>query len=67
MRQEGISEGEDEVENAWAKLGVTVELNDNLGIPNKYFLKGNQITQEQARQHAMNVVGKQMTEKDWNW
>ncbi len=59
--------GEDEVEAAWSKVGITAELYDEIGVNNKYFLNGNQITQEQARQHAMNVVGKQMKESEWKW
>lgn len=54
---------ENEIEKAWATVGITAELDSD--IDNKYFLNGKQITQEDARQHAMKVVGKTITEKDW--
>ena len=55
-----------EIEKAWSTVGITVTL-DNKFVINEYSLNGRKITQEQARQHAMNVVGKQMTESDWKW
>ena len=57
--------GFDEVKNAWEKLGIVANMKH--GYDNEYFLDGQQITQEEARQHAMDVVGKQMTESDWNY
>ena len=56
-----------EIKNAWASLGIETDLNCGAFDDNKYYLNGQEITQEQARQHAMNVVGKQMSESDWKW
>ncbi len=59
-----------EIKKAWKTVGIEAEINgDILGatFSNKYFLDGKQITQEEARQHAMKVTGHYMTEKDWNW
>ena len=55
-----------EIEKAWSTVGITVTLSNEFVI-NEYSLNGRKITQEQARQHAMKVVGKQMTESDWKW
>ena len=64
------SHGE-EITKAWATVGVKAELHSGYiigeGAPNKYFINGQQVTQEQARQHAMKVTGHYMTEKDWKW
>ena len=60
----------EEIEKAWATVGIKAEVSSGpgeFGKKNKYYLKGNQITQEEARQHAMNVTGHHMTKKDWNW
>ncbi|MBR5914157.1 MAG: hypothetical protein IKZ58_07345 [Selenomonadaceae bacterium] len=65
----------DNTEAAWAALGIKCV---SLGIKssgynsvgnthNKYYLNGQQISQEEARQHAMKVTGHYMTEKDWKW
>ena len=58
-----------EVENAWATVGIKARCDYDLycATSNVYSLNGRKITQEQARQHAMKVVGKQMTESDWKW
>jgi len=64
------SHGE-EITKAWATVGVKAELHSGYifgeGEPNKYFINGRQVTQEEARQHAMKVTGHYMTEKDWKW
>ena len=62
----------EEIENAWKTVGITAKLSSgsNLcqsGDPNEYYLNGERITQEAARQHAMKVTGHYMTEKDWKW
>ena len=62
---------DDEIRKAWETVGVKAEINTSFvfgqGKPNKYFIKGQQVTQEDARQHAMKVTGHFMTEKDWKW
>ena len=59
----------DEVENAWKTVGIVFYPNTSPSRcdHNRYYLDGKEITQEEARQHAMNVTGHHMTEKDWNW
>ena len=56
-----------EVENAWAKVGIKARFDYDYGTSNVYSLNGRKITQEQARQHAMEVTGHHMTESDWKW
>ena len=56
-----------EIRKAWADVGINCYLHPGLVGDNQYYLNGKEITQEQARQHAMNVVGKQMTESDWKY
>ena len=61
----------EEITKAWATVGVKAELHSGFifskGEPNKYFIGSQQVTQEQARQHAMKVTGHYMTEEDWKW
>ena len=57
----------EEIKNAWAKVGIKATLAVEYDWQNRYFLDGREITQEEARQHAMNVTGHHMTEADWNW
>ncbi len=67
----GIHDYDDKVRSAWAKLGVSVIVDSgnffSNGDANKYYVNGKQVSQEAARQHAMQVFGKQMTREDWNW
>ena len=68
----GFSAGayNEEIEKAWATVGIKAEVSSpmgDFGADNKYYLNGRQITQEEARQHAMNVTGHHMTESDWKW
>ncbi len=60
-----------EIERAWQSVGITAVLNSgNLvkqGESNTYWLNGRQITQEQARQHAMDVTGVYLTRAQWDW
>ena len=55
-----------EIEKGWSTVGIKAETYVGVGI-NKYYLNGQEITQEQARQHAMNVTGNHMTEADWKY
>ncbi|MBR2180004.1 MAG: hypothetical protein IJ862_06400 [Selenomonadaceae bacterium] len=61
------SYGREKLKEAWLTVGIETKLSKSLSVNNEYYLDGKQITQEQARQHAMEVVGKQMTESDWKW
>ena len=58
---------EEEIENGWAKVGIQAKIAGGDNLSNAYYLNGQEITQEQARQHAMKVTGHHMTESDWNW
>ncbi len=59
------------IQGAWAKVGISAKIKNHYipsnGTSNEYYLNGQQITQEEARQHAMNVTGHYMTESDWKW
>jgi len=59
------------IERAWQSVGITAVLNSgNLvkqGDSNTYWLNGRQLTQEQARQHAMKVTGVYLTRAQWDW
>ena len=58
----------EEIKEAWRTVGIEARfLNASSSCHNAYYLNGKKITQEEARQHAMNVTGHHMTEKDWNW
>ena len=56
-----------EIEKGWASVGINCHCHPGLVGDNSYFLNGKEISQGEARQHAMNVVGKQMTESDWKY
>ena len=60
-----------EIVRGWAKVGVQAIIHSggffNGGAPNKYFINGKQVTQEQARYHAMRVTGHYMNRNDWKW
>ncbi len=56
-----------EIRAAWKSVGISYTLNTSLLHGCTYKLNGKEITQEQARQHAMNVVGRQLKESDWDW
>ena len=59
-----------EIEKAWSTVGIKADVSfalGDFGRDNKYYLNGQEITQEQARQHAMKVTGHYMTESDWKW
>lgn len=56
-----------DIKKGWSTVGIEVTFNGSLMGSNKYYLNSQQITREQAYQHAMNVAGKQMKESDWKW
>ena len=62
----------DEIEKAWASVGVKAKVSSGLGgfgKKNTYqrMDNGQELTQAEARQYAMNFVGRQLKESDWNW
>ena len=59
---------EEEITNAWATVGIKAKIVGGFGISsNEYYLNGREITQEEARRHAMDVMKHYMVESDWNW
>ena len=56
-----------EIERGWATVGIRAEVVYGLGFSNKYYLNGQEITQEDARMHAMRITGKYMNRADWDW
>ena len=59
---------EQEIANAWSTVGIKAKIYGGFAITsNEYYLDGKQITQEEARRHAMEVTGHHMTESDWKW
>ena len=58
---------DEEIESAWDKVVIKVQFNGDKVETNRYFLNNQEITQEQARQHAMKFTGHYMTEKDWKF
>ena len=58
-----------EVAAAWKAVGVQAELNNTGegGRRNEYKIYGYAVTPDRARQHAMNVVGRQLKPSDWQW
>ncbi len=55
-----------EVEKAWAAVGITCKTYSCAN--NSYFIDGRiGISQEEARQFAMQRMGKQLKHSDWYW
>lgn len=54
------------IEDAWEKVGIRADIGTG-SKKNSYYYKGEEITQEQARQHAMEVTGHYMKRSDWDW
>ena len=56
-----------ELRSAWEACGVHLHKIDETG-GNRYVLhSGREVTREQAMNHAMNVIGKQLKKSDWYW
>ena len=60
---------EKEITAAWATVGIKADVTGNICFSNKYkrIDNGQELTQEQARQYAMDFVGRQLKESDWKW
>ena len=58
-----------EIARAWSSVGVAVLLDSGTltsqGDWNEYWVNGEQVTQEQARQYAMKVTGVYITPDQW--
>ena len=62
----------EEIEKAWSTVGIEAKVSSAtgcFGYKNTYkrMDNGQSLTQEEARQYAMNFVGRQLKESDWNW
>lgn len=60
----------EELKKGWATVGITCELSSAAGTnptKNKYYLNGKQISQGEARKHAMQVTGHWMDVGEWQW
>ena len=53
-----------EIARAWSKLGVGFKFGAG-NVPNEYSIDGKKVSREEAMNHAMERVGKHLTEKDW--
>ena len=53
-----------DLKKAWNSLGIELE---NSFSENIYKLNGNKISQKEAWAHAESLVGKHLTEAQWNW
>ena len=62
---------DDEIQNAWKSVGVDAIISTgkwyNCGYDNSYYINGKSVSQYEAMQHAMNVVGRQLKTSDWKW
>ena len=54
-----------EIEAAWKVCGVEAKVKKSYA--NHYYIDGLEVTQSQAMNHAMNVMGKQLKKSDWYW
>ncbi len=52
-----------EVTDAWSKVGVRFEKSGYKA--NKYFINGKEVSQSEAREHAMRVTGRRIRPEEW--
>ena len=53
-----------DIVNSWKSLGIEIEHNFSA---NTYMLHGKKISRAEAWAHAESLVGKHLTEAQWNW
>ena len=56
-----------DLNNAWKSLGVELRARTGFIMKNKYKLNGKEISRDEAWAHAEKLVGKHLTESEWNW
>ena len=56
---------QEEIRQAWRAVGISWSCYS--GKSNEYWKDCRKITREQAYEHAMNVMGKQLKHSDWYW
>jgi hypothetical protein len=54
-----------DIVNSWKSLGI--EIKYSAFVSNDYMLYGKKISREEAWAHAEKLVGKHLTEAQWNW
>ena len=54
-----------EIEAAWKVCGVEAKVKKSYA--NHYYIDGFEVTQSQAMNHAMKVMGKKLKKSDWYW
>ncbi len=54
----------DDLKKSWNSLGIEITYST---AGNEYKLNGNKISREEAWAHAESLVGKHLTEAQWNW
>ena len=66
-----LEDHDSEIADAWKSVGVDATIHSggpiSSGRANTYKINGKEVSHYEAMQHAMNVVGKQMSREDWNW
>ena len=55
------------IKQAWKKVGVDVRTDYGWFFDNTYRIDGKKVSQEKARQHAMEVTGHHMEKREWDW
>ncbi|MBR5908610.1 MAG: hypothetical protein IKZ66_01400 [Schwartzia sp.] len=55
----------DEVERAWAKVGVEAHFMSSDTIKNSYWIGDRNVTRREAFEHAQKVLGKKVKDSDW--
>jgi hypothetical protein len=59
------STAREDVRKSWKSLGIDFKHEYLFG--NEYHLNGKKISREEAWAHAEKLVGKHLTEEQWNW
>ena len=57
---------EEEVQKAWATVGVDFHWHGGAVSDNEYYINGKKVTQGEARTHAMNVTGRIVDVSEWD-
>ena len=58
------TDARNDVINAWKSLGIDLQ---HSASSNEYYLNGEKISRTDAWAHAESLVGKHLTEAQWNW
>ncbi len=61
----GSADRRSEIKKAWEAVGVTAFFRE--ADHDEYYVNGFSVTHQDARDHAMKVMGRQLRIKDWYW